>query len=96
MSQPRKRPNQRKRKSGSSKAKPLDLWRPLLPLPDPEPIRPASDPPALLRSAGSPPLRARSDMAEAYLLLVADKAANLATALAAAAGLYDPSGDDEG
>lgn len=95
MNQPRKRPNQRKRK-GSAKAKPLDLWRPVPPLPEPEPIRPASDPTALLRSAGAPPLRARSDMAEAYLLLVADKAANLATALAAAAGLYDPSADDQG
>lgn len=95
MNQPRKRPNQRKRKSGGAKAKPVDLWRPVPPLPDPEPIRPASDPTALLRSIGAPPLRARSDVAEAYLLLVADKAANLATALAAAAGLYDPSmGDD--
>lgn len=93
MSQTRKRPNSRKRKS--AKAKPVDLWKPVPPLPDPEPIVPASDPTALLRSAGAPPLRARSDMAEAYLLLVADKAANLATALAHTAGLYDPSGDDD-
>lgn len=94
--QARKRPNQRKRKGGGAKAKPVDLWRPVPPLPDPEPIRPASDPTALLRSVGAPPLRGRSDVAEAYLLLVADKAASLATALAAAAGLYDPSADDEG
>ena len=57
------------------------------PLPDPEPIVPAPDPTALLRSIGVPPLRARSDMAEAYLLAVAERAAGLATALAAAADL---------
>jgi len=88
--QPRKRPNQRKRNKGN-KAKPVDLWRPVPPLPAPEPIRPAADPTSLLRSVGAPPLRGRSDMAEAYLLAVAERAAGLATALAAAAGLYDPS-----
>lgn len=87
----RKRPNQRKRKS--NKGKPVDLWKPVPPLPDPEPITPAADPTALLRSVGAPPLRARSDMAEAYLLTVAERAAGLATALAAASGLYDPAAD---
>ena len=89
MSQPRKRSNQRKR-GGGGKAKPVDLWRPVPPVPDPDPITPAADPTALLRSIGAPPLRARSDMAEAYLITVAERAAGLATALAAAAGLYDP------
>jgi hypothetical protein len=91
VSQNRKRSNQRKRKN--AKAKPIDLWKPVPPLPDPEPITPAADPTALLRSAGPPPLRARSDMAEAYLLTVAERAAGLATALAAASGLYDPAVD---
>jgi len=85
MSQPRKRPPQRKR--GGGKAKPVDIWRPVPPLPDPEPITPANDPTALMRSIGAPPLRARSDMAEAYLLAVSERAAGLATALAAAADL---------
>jgi len=85
MSQPRKRPPQRKR--GGGKAKPVDIWRPVPPLPDPEPITPATDPTALMRSIGAPPLRARSDMAEAYLLAVSERAAGLATALAAAADL---------
>ena len=42
--------------------------------------------------AASAPRRCgpRSDMAEAYLLAVAERAAGLATALAAASGLYDP------
>jgi hypothetical protein len=85
--QPRKRPPQRKRGGGGNKAKPVDIWRPVPPLPDPQPITPALDPTALLRSIGPPPLRARSDMAEAYLLAVSEKAAGLATALAAAADL---------
>lgn len=86
MNQPRKRPPQRKR-GGGGKAKPVDIWRPVPPLPDPTPISPATDPTALLRSIGAPPLRARSAMAEAYLLAVAERAAGLATALAAAADL---------
>ena len=89
--QPRKRPNQRKRNKGN-KAKPVDLWRPVPPLPAPRARcnPPAADPTSLLRSVGAPPLRGRSDMAEAYLLAVAERAAGLATALAAASGLYDP------
>ena len=86
MTEPRKRSSQRKR----SKAKPVDLWRPVPPLPDPVPISPAADPTALLRSIGAPPLRGRSDMAGAYLLAVAERAAGLATALAAAADLLAP------
>lgn len=96
MAAPRKRSAQRKRGGGGQKAKPVDLWRPVPPVPDPEPIRRSADPTALLRSIGPPPLRGRSDMAEAYLLAVADKAASLATALAAAAGLLaepDPDPD---
>ena len=95
MSQPRKRAPQRKRGGGGGKAKPVDLWRPVPPLPEPTPIVPATDPTALLRSIGAPPLRARSDMAEGYLLVVADRAAKLAQALASAAGLLaDPTADD--
>ncbi len=55
---------------------------------------PAPDPTALLRSIGVPPLRARSDMAEAYLVAVAERAAGLATALAAAADLLVLPADD--
>ena len=85
MSQPRKRSSQRKR--GGATAKPVDIWRPVPPLPDVVPIVPVADPTALLRSIGVPPLRGRSDVAGAYLLAVAERAAGLATALAAAADL---------
>jgi hypothetical protein len=89
--QAKKRPG---RKRGG-RAKPVDIWRPVPPLPAPDPILPASDPTALLRSIGAPPLRARSDMAEAYLLAVAERAAGLATALAAAADLLVEDGSPE-
>jgi hypothetical protein len=75
------------RKRGGQKAKPIDLWRPVPPVPPVEPIAPAGDPTAMIRSLGVPPLRGRSDVAEAYLVTVAERAAGLATALAAAADL---------
>ena len=90
MSDSRRRSSPRKR----TKAKPVDLWRPVPPLPDPVPIAPASDPSALLRSIGAPPLRGRSDVAGAYLVAVAERAAGLATALAAAADLLAPAPTD--
>ena len=87
MAQPQKKRSSGRKRGGGGKAKPVDIWRPVPPLPDVEPIVPATDPTALLRSIGAPPLRARSDMAEAYLVAVAERAAGLATALAAAANL---------
>ncbi|MGK2947286.1 MAG: hypothetical protein ACSLFP_01815 [Acidimicrobiales bacterium] len=93
MSQSRKRSGRRR---GGQKAKPVDLWRPVPPLPEVDPIEPAADPTALLRSIGPPPLRGRSDVAGAYLVNVAERAAGLATALAAAAGLLaDPDAEPD-
>jgi hypothetical protein len=54
---------------------------------DPAPIAPAADPTALLRSLGEPPLPGRGVAAEAYLAAVVERAAALATALAASADL---------
>ena len=74
-----------RRKSPRAKAaQPLDLWRPLAPLPPLAPIVPTSDPTATMRSLGDPPLQRGADH---YLLLAAIRASGLATALAAAAGL---------
>jgi hypothetical protein len=63
----------------------MDLWRPVPPLPPPPPIVPARDPTALLRSLGDPPLPGQA--AGHYLAAVVQRAAGLATALAATAGL---------
>ena len=64
--------------------------------PDPEPIIPAADPTALLRSLGDPPLQGQGAVAEHYLAAVVERAAGLATALAATAGLLaDPDADPD-
>ena len=81
----------------SKKSKGFDVWRSgAAPLPEPEPIVPLRDPTALLRSLGDPPLQGQSQVAQHYLGAVVERAAGLATALAAAAGLLaQPSSDDD-
>ncbi len=94
--QPRKQGNRRRKSGGGggNKARPVDLWQPVPALPDPSPIEPANDPRALLRSLGDPPLVGQGAVAEHYLGAVIDRAAGLATALAAAAGLLAEPIDD--
>src|SRR3546814_14025265 len=60
MSSSRKRSGRRR---GGQKPKPTDLWRPVPQLPDPTPIRPVSDPTALIRSPCHPPLPAHAAVA---------------------------------
>ncbi len=97
--QPRKQGGgNRRRKGGGGGQKPrsTDLWQPVPALPDPSPIEPATDPRALLRSLGDPPLAGQGAVAEHYLGAVIDRAAALATALAAAAGLLaEPGAADD-
>ena len=81
----RKRP-QRKRNRGNRQRQ-NDLWRPVPALGELEPIGPASDPTALLRSLGDPPLHGQGQTAEHYLAAVIERAAGLATALAASADI---------
>jgi hypothetical protein len=90
-----RRPSQGRRRRGRQQ-KPIDLWRPVPQLPAPEPIAPATDPGALLRSLGDPPLRGQGQVAEHYLAAVVERAAGLATALAATAGLLATPGDADG
>jgi hypothetical protein len=52
-------------------------------------IRPAADPTVMLRSLSSPPLPGRETVAVHYFAAVAEKAASLAVALAAASELLD-------
>ena len=98
MNQPRRqRPqgsrnrNQRQRPKGPQAS---DLWRPVPQLPEPEPIQPVGDPTALLRSLGDAPLQGQGAVAEHYLGHVIERAANLAAALAASAGLLGQPTDD--
>ena len=96
MSEQQRRKQQRRRRSPAARA--ADLWRPVRPIDDPEPITPARDhvvSTALLRSLGEPPLHGQGAVAERYLALVVEGAANLATALAAAGDLLADRADDE-
>jgi hypothetical protein len=68
--------------------KPADFWRIPPKATVPPPIAPASDPTALLRSLGRPPLDQNGS--DRYLAAVAERAAGLATALAVAAGILAP------
>jgi hypothetical protein len=82
-----------RRRRPAQKAKRLDLWRPVPQLADPAPIVPTTDPTLLLRSLGDPPLQGQGAVAEHYLAAVVERAAGLATALAAAGGLLAPEPD---
>ncbi|MET0726969.1 MAG: hypothetical protein ABWZ76_01590 [Acidimicrobiales bacterium] len=96
MNGPQQRKGNRRRKSGGgNKPRPFDLWQPVSALPDPDPIEPTSDPRMLIRSLGDPPLAGQGAVAEHYLGAVIDRAAGLATALAAASGLLAEAGDDQ-
>jgi hypothetical protein len=90
----RRKPS-RNRGRGDQKARPVDLWRPVPHLPVPEPIAPASEPAALIRSLGHPPLAEQSVVAGHYLAAVVERAAILGTALASAGGLLAPEATDD-
>ncbi|HEX6238629.1 MAG TPA: hypothetical protein VFZ68_15615 [Acidimicrobiales bacterium] len=92
MNKPKTKQNRRRR---AKKQRPVDLWRPVAPLPPPEPIAPADDPTALLRSLGTPPLHPRGAVAEHYMATVVERAAALATAVAASADLLAPPEDEQ-
>lgn len=88
----------RRRRSGGGKTRQQqhqDLWHLVPALPDPEPVSPSPDPRMVLRSLGDPPLAGQGAVAEHYMGAVVDRAAALATALAAAAGLLADHTDDD-
>jgi hypothetical protein len=74
-----------RRRSGGAKQN--DIWRQPPTLDDPEPIIPAKDPAAVLRSLGTPPLQGHGALVDYYLATVVERAAGVAAALAATAGL---------
>jgi hypothetical protein len=82
------------RRSGrASHAAPNDLWKAMPELPPVEPIVPAADPTAMVRSLGSLPLVGQGQAGDHYVAAVVKRAAGLATALAAAADVLALPGD---
>lgn len=79
----------RKQTKPPARAVAADFWGRTVTEAAPAPIRPADDPAALVDSLGPPPLPNRELMARAYFASAYDKAATLARALAAAAGLLE-------
>jgi hypothetical protein len=72
--------------AGAAPRRPGDFWRAVPVIDVPEPITPAVDPTALLRSLGPPPLAGQADAAR-YIGAVVERAAGLATALAVQADI---------
>ena len=72
---------------------PLDVWRNTGELPETEPITISTEPAALLRSLGDPPMHDGADAAK-YFAKVVQRAATIATALALSADLLANVDDD--
>lgn len=91
---PRRNNNKPPRRNDRAPAEPTpaEFWRIPPKAAVPGRITPASDPTALLRSLGRPPLDHTG--ADRYLATVAQRAAGLATALAVAADILAESEDD--
>ena len=93
MSPDRRRPPQGRGRGRPAERPAPELWR-AVPEPEiPDDITPVGDPSALVRSLGPPPLPGQPG-AEGYVALVLERAAGLATALAAAADLLAEDDED--
>lgn len=81
--------NRRRGKGGANKGP--EFWGDPATLPSAEgSVRIASDPSAVVRSLGRPPLQGHETIAEHYFDAVYDRAVTLASALAAAGNLIEP------
>lgn len=74
-------------------AAPAEFWRAAPEPPEPPDIVPSEHPTALLQSMGTAPLPGQAQVANHYMEAVVQRAAILATALAASADLLDDSQD---
>ena len=90
---PRRRSKRRSQRSRQP-TQPLEFWKAVPELGPVEPIRPAADPGAVLRSLGNPPLTGQGPASGEYLEAVAKRAAQLMTGLANNAGLLAQSEED--
>jgi hypothetical protein len=93
---PGRRSSSRRRRPNKAAPTAAELWRPVPQLPEPERIVRADDPTAVMRSLGDPPLQGQGAVAEHYLAAVVERAADVATALAAAAGLLGQLDEESG
>jgi hypothetical protein len=87
-------PRKNTRRNGRRRSPQADLWRAVPPAPEVQPITPVTDPAALVRSLGPPSLPGHTTYAEHYLTAVVERAAALAGAVAAAAGVSAEQEDD--
>ena len=86
----RKRRNRKRRNRSTARAS-LEFWGDPAALPEPrDDIRITTDPSAVARSLGRPPLPGQEQAAEAYFTAVYGRAVGLASALAAAGELIEP------
>ena len=82
---PAQRPGTQRRRP-PAKRTPPDIWREAGPLPDVEPVAPSTDPTALLRSLGDPPLADAEAVLIQYATVI-ERSASIAAALALSAGV---------
>jgi len=86
----RKRRNRKRRNRSNTRAI-VEFWGDIDALPEPrDDIRITTDPSAVARSLGRPPLPGQEHAAEAYFTAVYGRAVGLASALAAAGELIEP------
>ena len=86
MSRAPRRGGNQGRRPPTKRPAPLDVWRNPGELPETEPITLSTEPAALLRSLGDPPMHDGADAAK-YFAKVVQRAAAIATALALSADL---------
>lgn len=75
-------------------AAPAEFWRSAPEPPEPDDIVHSDHPTALIRSMDTPPLPGQGSVADHYFAAVIERAAGLATALAASADLLDDGTED--
>ena len=93
MSRPQRRGPNQGRRPQQKRPGAIDVWRVPGPLPEIEPIAAPSDPGALLRSLGDPPMRDGASAAKAFIEVV-ERASAIAAALALSVDLLaDPTDD---
>ena len=94
MSRPQRRGPNQGRRPQVKRPTAVDIWRVPGPLPEIEPIPIPSDPGAVLRSLGDPPMHDGASAAKAFIGVI-ERAAAIAAALALSVDLLaDPTATD--